>query len=86
VRDVIASVAQKKRAEVAADTRLETLGFDSLMFTELGVALEGAGASLPIQRAHRAETVADVRPWWRSWHWRARAGAGKSVDQDRTRR
>ncbi len=47
VRDVIVSVAQKKGTAVSAETRLEDLGFDSLMFTELVVALEGAGVELP---------------------------------------
>ena len=61
VRDVIAQVAQKKRTEVAADTRLEILGFDSLMFTELGVAIEGAGVTLPDpSELTGLETVADV--------------------------
>ena len=61
VRDVIASVAQKKRADVTGDTRLETLGFDSLMFTELGVAIEGAGVTLPDpSELTGLETVADV--------------------------
>ncbi len=61
VREVIATVSQKKRAEVAGDTRLDSLGFDSLMFTELAVALEGAGATLPDpSELVGLETVADV--------------------------
>jgi len=61
IREVIASVAQKKRADVQGDTRLDALGFDSLMFTELGVALEGAGATLPDPgELAGLETVADV--------------------------
>jgi long-chain acyl-CoA synthetase len=32
---------------VHLDTRFATLGYDSLMYTELGVALEAAGATLP---------------------------------------
>ncbi len=61
VREVIASVSQKKRGDVAADTRLDSLGFDSLMFTELAVALEGAGASLPDpSELTGLETVGDV--------------------------
>jgi long-chain acyl-CoA synthetase len=47
VRDVIVGVAQKKGTAVTAETRLEDLGFDSLMFTELTVALEAAGVELP---------------------------------------
>lgn len=61
VREVIASVSQKKRVDVAGDTRLDSLGFDSLMFTELAVALEGAGATLPDpSELVGLETVADV--------------------------
>jgi long-chain acyl-CoA synthetase len=61
VREVIASVSQKKRGDVAGDTRLDSLGFDSLMFTELAVALEGAGATLPDpSELVGLETVADV--------------------------
>ncbi len=61
VRDVIAQVAQKKRAEVSGETRLDALGYDSLMFTELGVALEGAGVTLPDPgELTGLETVADV--------------------------
>ncbi len=46
VRDVIAKVAQKQGARLTGSTRLEELGFDSLMFTELGVAIEAAGVHL----------------------------------------
>jgi long-chain acyl-CoA synthetase len=44
--EILAEVSQKKIA-VTSDTRLEELGFDSLMFTELSVALEAAGVNLP---------------------------------------
>ncbi|KAB2910620.1 MAG: AMP-binding protein [Kofleriaceae bacterium] len=61
VRDVIAQTAQKKRADVTGETRLDALGYDSLMFTELGVALEGAGVVLPDpSELTGLETVADV--------------------------
>ncbi len=76
VRDVIASVAQKKRAEVTGDTRLETLGFDSLMFTELGVALEAAGATLPDPAELLAlETVGEVETLITRLGGKARADA-----------
>ncbi|HUQ05523.1 MAG TPA: AMP-binding protein [Kofleriaceae bacterium] len=61
VKDVIAQTAQKKRADVTGETRLDALGYDSLMFTELGVALEGAGVTLPDpSELAGLETVADI--------------------------
>src|SRR5690606_14820384 len=47
LREVVAQVAQKPIAQVTPEARLADLGFDSLMFTELGVALEAAGVPLP---------------------------------------
>ena len=44
---LVAKVAQCQASEVKVDTRLEDLGLDSLMVTELGVALEAAGVVLP---------------------------------------
>jgi long-chain acyl-CoA synthetase len=59
--DLIADVSQKKRGTVTSETRLDELGFDSLMFTELAVALEAAGVELPDPAELQAvETVADV--------------------------
>jgi long-chain acyl-CoA synthetase len=45
--DLVAQVSGKPRAEVHARSRLDQLGFDSLMYTELGAALEGAVIALP---------------------------------------
>jgi long-chain acyl-CoA synthetase len=59
--DLLADVSQKKRGGITSETRLEELGFDSLMFTELAVALEAAGVSLPDPgELTGLETVADV--------------------------
>ena len=59
--DVLADVSQKKRGGITSETRLEELGFDSLMFTELAVALEAAGVTLPDpSELAGLETVADV--------------------------
>ncbi|HSS02167.1 MAG TPA: AMP-binding protein [Kofleriaceae bacterium] len=59
--DVLADVAQKKRGTVTSESRLDELGFDSLMFTELAVALEAAGVTLPDPaELQTVETVADV--------------------------
>jgi len=45
--DIVAQVSGKPRGDLHPGTRLDALGFDSLMFTELGAALEGAGVNLP---------------------------------------
>jgi len=59
--DLLADVSQKKRGGITAETRLDELGFDSLMFTELAVALEAAGVNLPdASELPGLETVADV--------------------------
>ena len=59
--DLLADVCQKKRGGITSESRLEELGFDSLMFTELAVALEAAGVSLPDPAELTGlETVADV--------------------------
>jgi long-chain acyl-CoA synthetase len=59
--DVLADVSQKKRGSIARETALAELGFDSLMFTELAVALEAAGVNLPDPgELVGLETVADV--------------------------
>jgi long-chain acyl-CoA synthetase len=45
--DIVALVSGRPRSEVQRRSRLDQLGFDSLTYTELGVALEGAGITLP---------------------------------------
>jgi long-chain acyl-CoA synthetase len=45
--DVIASVCGKPASSVHLSTSFDELGFDSLMVTELGVAVESAGRKLP---------------------------------------
>lgn len=64
VLDVIAQVSQKPRATITAELRLDEIGFDSLMFTELGVALDAAGIALPDAGELAAlETVGDVEAY-----------------------
>jgi long-chain acyl-CoA synthetase len=54
-------VTQKKRGTITSATTLAELGFDSLMFTELAVAIEAAGVALPDPaELVGLETVADV--------------------------
>src|SRR5687768_5118365 len=43
---LVANVANRPRSEVTIDTRLSDLGFDSLMFVELGTAIENAGGAI----------------------------------------
>jgi len=45
--DIVAQVSGKARGELHPGSRLDSLGFDSLMYTELGAALEGAGVNIP---------------------------------------
>jgi long-chain acyl-CoA synthetase len=78
LHDLLADVSQKKRGTITAETRLEELGFDSLMFTELAVALEAAGVNVPDpQELLGLETVADVE------RLVARAGAKARSDKPR---
>jgi long-chain acyl-CoA synthetase len=61
ILDVLADVSQKKRGTITSATPLSELGFDSLMFTELAVAIESAGVALPEPaELNGLETVADV--------------------------
>ncbi|WP_428261336.1 AMP-binding protein [Haliangium sp.] len=65
-RDLIAQVSQKSRSQISPETTLEALGFDSLMFNELAVALEAMGVQVP-DPAEILElaTVADVEAYLR---------------------
>jgi len=59
--ELISEVAQKPRGSVNASTRLNDLGFDSLMLTELSVGLEAAGVPLPaIEDLTDINTVAEL--------------------------
>jgi long-chain acyl-CoA synthetase len=61
ILDVLADVTQKKRGTITSASALSELGFDSLMFTELAVAIESAGVALPEPaELNGLETVADV--------------------------
>jgi len=47
IHALVATVANTARDKVYGAARMEELGFDSLMYTELGVALEAAGVAVP---------------------------------------
>jgi long-chain acyl-CoA synthetase len=82
--DLLADVSQKKRGGLTNETRLEELGFDSLMFTELAVALEAAGVNLPDPAELQGlETVGDVEKLVARQGARARSEKPK---RDRLRR
>ncbi len=70
IHALVATVVNKPRDKVYAQARMEELGFDSLMYTELGVALEAAGVAVP--DAGNAdltgvETVEDLTRLIRQW-------------------
>jgi long-chain acyl-CoA synthetase len=56
---IVATVANRPRAEVTLETRLSDLGFDSLMFVELATAIENAGGS--ISAPERFNEIQDLR-------------------------
>ncbi|MFN2399399.1 MAG: AMP-binding protein [Gemmatimonadaceae bacterium] len=56
---IVAAVSNRPRAGIRADTRLEALGFDSLMYVELAAAIEEAGGSL--EAPDRLHEVRDLR-------------------------
>jgi len=57
--EIVASVSNRALDEVAINTRLGELGFDSLMFVELAQAIENAGGMLTAPE--RLNEVQDVR-------------------------
>jgi len=76
---LIAEVLQRPRLEIRPEARLiADLGFDSLMLTELSVALEDAGVSIPaVEDLTQLNTVADLRQLIAS-SWRGESAPGRS--------
>ena len=61
IRKIIASVSNQPLSEVAADSRLTDLGFDSLMFVELQAAVEdGGGRIVSPDTLNEVQTVSEV--------------------------
>ncbi|HET6281565.1 MAG TPA: AMP-binding protein, partial [Polyangia bacterium] len=56
--DIIATVSGRPRGELSFTARFDQLGFDSLMYAELGSALEAAG--MPVPEGADVTAVADV--------------------------
>jgi long-chain acyl-CoA synthetase len=77
--DIVAQVSGRPRSEIQARSRLDQLGFDSLMYAELGVALEATGLSIPESTDFTAAT--DVHELHQLLRGRAvgRAGSGGGV-------
>ncbi len=59
VLKTVAAVCNRPLEEVSINTRLSDLGFDSLMFVELGTAIENAGGS--ISAPERFNEIQDIR-------------------------
>ena len=57
--DIVATVSNRPRNDVALNSRLADLGFDSLMFVELASAIENGGGTLTAPE--RLNEVQDVR-------------------------
>ena len=68
IRELLAQVSGRPLADLQPEARIVALGFDSLMLTELGVALEAAGVQLGDSQALAAvQTVSDLEALVASW-------------------
>jgi long-chain acyl-CoA synthetase len=70
IHTLVGTVSNKAREKIYGAVRMEELGFDSLMYTELGVALEAAGVAVPDAGntdLTGIETVDDLVQLIRSW-------------------
>ena len=79
--EILATVSGKALDKVRAAARLDELGFDSLMYTELGVALEAAGVAVPdgVDLTGVA-SIADFEKLVASWG--RRKDGGKALKRD----
>jgi len=88
--ELVARVCEQPREKVRPDSRLEQdLGFDSLMFTELGAALQSAGVGMPApEEVMSIATVAELARKVAGWKRAASRGGGASqakTEAERTR-
>lgn len=74
IREIVASVCGRPIAELTPDARIAQLGFDSLMITELAVALEAAGVELGDPQAlATVDTIGDLEKLVSAWRRSQRA-------------
>jgi long-chain acyl-CoA synthetase len=58
---IVSSVSNRPQSEIALNTRLADLGFDSLMFVELAAAVENAGGSITApERLNEAQDLREL--------------------------
>jgi long-chain acyl-CoA synthetase len=68
LKELVATVSNRAVADVRPEARMQDLGFDSLMYTELGVALEAAGVQVPDNAdLTGVETIADFEKLVGGW-------------------
>ena len=73
LREILAEVTGQPLAKVQPEAQLAALGFDSLTYTELGVALEAAGLQVPEQvDLTGVGTVAELEKMVIGWGGRAK--------------
>ncbi len=87
IRKIVASVSGRSLSEVASDSRLSDLGFDSLMFVELQAAVEdGGGRVLSPDELDEVQTVRElltmVQRVDKSKHIADEPGAEKGDDEE----
>jgi long-chain acyl-CoA synthetase len=75
--ETVAAVSGRDPGQIGPDSRLDALGFDSLMYTELGVALEAAGVRL--EAVEDLTAIADMRQLQAVVGERPGGGAGARV-------
>ncbi|AKU93227.1 AMP-binding protein [Vulgatibacter incomptus] len=85
--DLVARVCEQPREKVVPEARLDQdLGFDSLMFTELGAALEAAGVGLPApEEVMSISTVAELARKVTSWKRSAPARSNSAASAGESR-
>lgn len=79
--DVVAAVSGKPRSIININSKLDEIGFDSLMYTELGVAIEAAGGTFP--SADALTGVSDMREL-ANMVKRTQQSAKRASDNDKT--